>query len=223
MKCPLPESSPPDTGHDTTSGPDKRAARQQRILEAAITCFARDGFHGTSMQKICAEAQMSPGALYRYFPSKESLIAVIVQGERAERLRIFMEVIQQPNIITGLVETLACMLRESSLPTACLGPEIMAEAIRNTTLRETIEAEEESTRELLGETLATAVTRGEIDPELDITEVIMLLQIMADGAVLHHQLHPEWNLPERMPGLARLVNRMFAPPMRGTPAAAEDA
>lgn len=223
MTVRLPASPLPDTGQDTPPGPDKRAARQQRILEAAIICFARDGFHGTSMQKICAEAEMSPGALYRYFPSKESIIAAIVQGERTERLKIFMEVIQHPNIIMGLVETLARMLREPSLPTACLGPEIMAEAIRNTALRDTIEAEEESTRELLGETLSMAVNRGEIDPDLDISDVIMLLQIMADGTVLHHQLHPEWKLPERMPVLGRLINRMFAPPSQNNPAPAEKA
>ncbi len=223
MKFGLPASPSSGSGQDAPAGQDKRTARQQRILEAAIICFARDGFHGTSMQKICAEAQMSPGALYRYFPSKESIIAAIVQGERAERLKIFMEVIHQPNIIIGLVETLARMLRDADVPTACLGPEIMAEAIRNTALRETLEVEEESTRDLLGETLSTAVTRGEIDPALDLQDVIMLLQIMADGAVLHHQLHPEWNLPERMPGLARLVNRMFAPSAQSASPTAEEA
>lgn len=51
--------------------------RREEILAAAKRCFSRSGFHGTSMQEICAEARMSPGSLYRYFPSKEAIIAGI--------------------------------------------------------------------------------------------------------------------------------------------------
>jgi TetR/AcrR family transcriptional regulator, repressor for uid operon len=58
--------------------------RRDEILAAAQRCFVRSGFHGASMQDICAEADMSPGNLYRYFPSKEALIAGIAERDRAE-------------------------------------------------------------------------------------------------------------------------------------------
>ena len=58
--------------------------RRAEILAAAQRCFVRSGFHGASMQEICAEAGMSPGNLYRYFPSKEALIAGIAERDRAE-------------------------------------------------------------------------------------------------------------------------------------------
>jgi TetR/AcrR family transcriptional regulator, repressor for uid operon len=45
--------------------------RRTRILDAAETCFVRSGFHRTTMQDVAAEAGMSAGNLYRYFPSKE--------------------------------------------------------------------------------------------------------------------------------------------------------
>lgn len=51
--------------------------RRQQILDAAVTCFARQGFHATSMQDIFAEAGLSAGAVYRYFPSKTELIRAI--------------------------------------------------------------------------------------------------------------------------------------------------
>jgi TetR/AcrR family transcriptional repressor of uid operon len=59
-----------------------REVQEARILEAATNCFVRAGFRGASMNDICSEAGMSPGALYRYFPSKESLIEAIVAGHR---------------------------------------------------------------------------------------------------------------------------------------------
>ena len=51
------------------------AARRQQILEAARACVARQGFHQTNIQDICKEAALSPGAVYRYFPSKDHIIA----------------------------------------------------------------------------------------------------------------------------------------------------
>ncbi|MGH3734907.1 MAG: TetR/AcrR family transcriptional regulator [Micromonosporaceae bacterium] len=50
------------------------AARRRQIADAAARCFARDGFHATSMQRVIAEAGLSAGAVYRYFPSKAALI-----------------------------------------------------------------------------------------------------------------------------------------------------
>jgi AcrR family transcriptional regulator len=54
-----------------------RAERRAHILAAARRCFVRDGFHGTSMQDLVAEAGVSSGALYRYFPSKDAVIETI--------------------------------------------------------------------------------------------------------------------------------------------------
>ena len=42
-------------------------ARRQQILDAASACFSRQGFHQTTMQGICREVDLSPGAVYRYF------------------------------------------------------------------------------------------------------------------------------------------------------------
>jgi len=65
------------------------AARRQQIIDAARACFTRNGFHATTMQDVIREASLSVGAVYRYFKSKEDLIAAIVDevvGEIAERL-----------------------------------------------------------------------------------------------------------------------------------------
>lgn len=49
-------------------------ARRAQIVEAAVRCFARQGFHATSMQDVFAESGLSAGAVYRYFPSKSALV-----------------------------------------------------------------------------------------------------------------------------------------------------
>jgi TetR/AcrR family transcriptional regulator, transcriptional repressor of aconitase len=60
--------------------------RRQQILEAATECFARQGFHGTSMQDIFDASGLSAGAVYRYFPSKDSLIMAIAESALNEVL-----------------------------------------------------------------------------------------------------------------------------------------
>src|SRR5918997_1478939 len=70
--------------------PEYLETRRQQILDAAAACFSRRGFHQTTMQDICAEADLSPGAVYRYFRSKEEIIqAMCLRGheEDAETIR----------------------------------------------------------------------------------------------------------------------------------------
>lgn len=53
-------------------------ARRRQILDGATRCFARNGFHATSMQDVLREVDLSAGAVYRYFSGKEELIGAIV-------------------------------------------------------------------------------------------------------------------------------------------------
>lgn len=50
------------------------AERKAQILAAARAVFVRRGFERATMQEIADEVGLSAGAIYRYFPSKESLI-----------------------------------------------------------------------------------------------------------------------------------------------------
>src|SRR3990172_4897582 len=77
-------------------------ARKQQILEAAIRCFGRQGFHKTTMQDICTEATLSPGALYHYFPSKEEIIEAMV----AERRRQGFVRIEEARRLSSTVDAL---------------------------------------------------------------------------------------------------------------------
>src|SRR6476469_7908383 len=79
------------------------ADRRSAILSAAQTCLARSGLHQTSMQEICSQAGMSPGNLYRYFRSKEDIIAGIAERDRAETAQQFAAV-GEGNFFDSLAE-----------------------------------------------------------------------------------------------------------------------
>jgi AcrR family transcriptional regulator len=57
----------------------ERQARRRRIQEAARTVFAEKGYAGASIELIARAAQLSVGAIYLYFRSKEDLYVSLVE------------------------------------------------------------------------------------------------------------------------------------------------
>jgi AcrR family transcriptional regulator len=49
-----------------------------RILQAAAECFALHGYDATGVAEICRRAEVSKGALYHHFPSKQALFLELV-------------------------------------------------------------------------------------------------------------------------------------------------
>src|SRR6185503_14772422 len=105
--------------------------RRAEILAAAQRCFVRAGFHGASMQDICAQAGMSPGNLYRYFPSKEALIAGIAERDRAEVAQEFASADLSRGFFAVLEGMAAHHFAEKPDEQVKICTEIMAEARRH--------------------------------------------------------------------------------------------
>jgi AcrR family transcriptional regulator len=60
---------------------DRREARRQRLLGAALKLFAEMGFHDTSVDEVVAEARTSKSAFYEHFESKEDCFRVLLDQE----------------------------------------------------------------------------------------------------------------------------------------------
>jgi TetR/AcrR family transcriptional repressor of uid operon len=155
--------------------------RRTEILDAAERCFARSGFHGASMQEICTEAGMSPGNLYRYFPSKEELIAGISERNRADAAASFAQVGAAPNFFDGLAELGRHHLVDRSETEIGLCAEIMAESRRNPAIAQMYQDIERDIKERIAAMLRLAVERGEIRADLDIDAAASVLMVLGDG------------------------------------------
>lgn len=60
-----------------------KQAMRERIEQAALRCFAQDGYDGTSMAQISAAAGTAPANVYRYFSSKQALFDALVPADLA--------------------------------------------------------------------------------------------------------------------------------------------
>ena len=56
-----------------------REAKVEAILDGAVQCFVKKGFHGSSMTEIARASQVSQASLYQYFTSKNELILEIAK------------------------------------------------------------------------------------------------------------------------------------------------
>lgn len=56
-----------------------RDESRERLMEAALALFARDGYARTSVRTIAREAGVSQGLMYNYFASKEELLREIYE------------------------------------------------------------------------------------------------------------------------------------------------
>jgi AcrR family transcriptional regulator len=63
---------------------ERREARREQILDAARTCVLEHGLEAVSMEMIIARSGLSTGAVYRYFKSKDELIAAAITEAAAQ-------------------------------------------------------------------------------------------------------------------------------------------
>ena len=113
--------------------------RPAQILDAAVVCFAKRGFHQASMHDISAEAGISVGLIYRYFQNKEAVIAAMADRHKQEIQEILERARQAPNLRESLetLFTAHCGETEPQV-TAAFVVDLFAEASRNTHVAELV-------------------------------------------------------------------------------------
>jgi AcrR family transcriptional regulator len=191
---------------------------RERIVQAAIACFARSGFHGASMQQICAEAHVSPGALYRHFPGKDTIIAAIAQAERTRHAAFFDSMAAADDPVEAFVAIgIGCLEAILSSDTNTLSVEITAEAIRNPEIRENFLCNAQEARDTMVAAMHRGRERGLVDPALDIEAACDLMMAMGDGLMAHQALNPHLSPIRFRPVLETMVRRLFRPPSTGRP------
>lgn len=57
----------------------KMPAGKKKVLTTALRLFANNGFHATTTAKIAKQAGVSEGTIYKYFSSKDDLLAKLLQ------------------------------------------------------------------------------------------------------------------------------------------------
>jgi AcrR family transcriptional regulator len=166
---------------------------------------------------------MSPGNLYRYFPSKEALIAGIAERDRAEVGQQFA----RADLSRGLFAMLEGMAHhyfaERPREQVLLCTEVMAEARRNPQIARISAGFDADVRKWLGELLRAATARGDIPGDIDLDAVITMLMVIADGVWWRRALDPDFDPEAVLPIFMDVTRHMLRGQTRsGRPASVSD-
>jgi AcrR family transcriptional regulator len=189
--------------------PEYLELRRQQILDASAACFVRRGFHATTMQDICKEADLSPGAVYRYFPSKESIIHAMCDHNTNVKIEAIEEAMEQGNtfeVFADLIRTFFVEIGESKATENCaMNVELIAEAPRSEPIREWLTQSLAATHNLFSSLIKAAQKRGEIDPTLDPLAVSQVMVALYHGFVTQRLVDPNIDAE----GYASVVRSLF--------------
>jgi AcrR family transcriptional regulator len=192
-----------------TANPKQQSDRRNEILDAARRCFVRSGFDGASMQEICAEAGMSPGNLYRYFASKEELIAGIAERDRAEVAAEFASVDLSQGLFAVLEGLAHHHFSERPDEQVLLCTEVMGQARRHPEIARISQNFDRDVRQWLRTLFQEGARRGDIPADVDIEPVITMLMIIADGVWWRRALARDFDPQQVLPLFMELTRHML--------------
>ncbi len=191
--------------------PDTQRARRDHILDAASACFARQGFHRTTVQDICREAEMSPGALYVYFDSKEALIAGLVERDRAEFAQRFADMAAAPNFFAALEDLSQHYFFDDPVEKRLVAIDMGLESTRNARVADTYRSVDCFCRESFESLFQRLKNEGRIAPEADIPTIARVFQVMGDGLFWRRAIDPEFDASKVLPVMIGLVAKLLNP------------
>jgi AcrR family transcriptional regulator len=163
-------------------------ARRQQILDAAIECFSRQGFHPTSMQDIIKESGLSSGAIYTYFKSKEELIEAIAERRHARELALIQSAGLESELNTTLerlIESFFHLLVDTKeKKERRLAIQLWGEALRNPRILRSVRKGIDEPRRILSRLLQQAGDQGHLSLGRDQEALARVLIALFQGLVL---------------------------------------
>ena len=161
-------------------------AMREQILEGGRRAFIAGGFRGASVPSIAAEAGVSVGLIYRYFPSKEELFLELCLSGEPDELRELAERIAP---IEDPVERLTAAI-DSYFDALfhAIGAPLVLQALAAAPSDERIRAAHarrgDDLRGFAALFTRDAIRRGEMPAATDVDEIATVTTMLLDGALV---------------------------------------
>lgn len=147
------------------------------------------------MQDICRAAELSPGAVYLYFRSKEEIIEAMVEERRRHNAALIGDAFAKEEtleVFDELAQAFFSMIDAPGADTGCrLDIELWGEALRNASINESIRKNFTAVRTPLASIIERAQQRGEIEKSLDPVAVARIMMAFYQGLLLQKAVDPD--------------------------------
>ena len=190
----------------------RASAQRERVLDAALTCFAREGFHAATMQDIVAESGLSPGAIYGYFKGKTDVVMAIASERHAMERRRMEHALAASDLDTSLVrltEGFVLGLRDpQEKKWRRLAVQLWAESLSSPRLKREAVAGVTQAIEVLSPMIGNAQREGRWPAHLDPDSAARVLIAVLQGI----SLQLAWDDTIDIPRFASTLRIMIDPP-----------
>ena len=162
--------------------------RREQILAAAMACFARQGYHATSMDDVVRESGLSVGAIYTYFSSKEDLFLALAEARSEQTLAYMSDVFRRPAPMADksreAIDYFFRHLTDEFIPLARIGVEFLSESAKSERIKERQQRRCEMVRQFYCWLLREAQQRGEVRADVDVEPAAELMMALNEGILI---------------------------------------
>ena len=187
----------------------QKESRRQQILDAALRCFSRDGFHGTTTADIVRESGVSQGTLYLYFATKEDIVVALADDRHQGEAFLSALAQSEPDPVQGLM--LMIELYGKSLPDQQrldqrrVGIQGWAEALRNPRIHASATQGLSAVREAIVRLIEKGRQTGQIRSDAHPDALARILIAVFQGLVLQ----TTWGEPVDLAAIGQVMRAML--------------
>ncbi|GAA1663800.1 TetR/AcrR family transcriptional regulator [Kribbella yunnanensis] len=173
---------------------EHRIARRAQIVAAARSCVLEQGFHKTTMADVIAASELSAGAVYGYFKSKEEIVAAIAEEalssveELFDTVLVTDEPVRPAMVLERVLRHVVSIAERPGGDITRIGVQAWAEALRNPVVMEIAGGKYRMVRDRFTDVARRAQADGTIDADADPEHVAQALFGFVPGFILQRLL-----------------------------------
>jgi len=181
-------------------GPARMEARRRQILDAAVACFARKGFHKATMRDVVAESGLSPGSIYCHFSSKREIVNAVVAARHHRDRTLVFDAAGKSSLEACLVQLTDDFLGTLSSPGdrswRRLAVQLWAEGLNDAGLLKVVRGGAEQVQTILAERIRQAQASGEGATRVNPAALARILMALFQGLALQTAWDADLELSE---------------------------
>ncbi|HWM23846.1 MAG TPA: TetR/AcrR family transcriptional regulator [Chthoniobacterales bacterium] len=199
---------------------DPALERREQILRAAMICFAKRGFHQTSMHDISAEAGISVGLIYRYFENKDAVISAMAEEHKRE----IHEVLERARLAPSLLEAFEIIFTWDCCDNAphvvsAFVVDLFAEAGRNPGVADLVRDVARTAMDGVTDLIARSPEANHLPYDLQPREIAEMIFAVNDGMLMRDVLTPNRTSAERRERQTQFARNLWRLLFSGKPEA----
>src|SRR5215467_8598373 len=165
---------------------------RRQMLAAAIDCFARHGYQGTSIDRIAREAGVTKGALYYHFRDKEDLLFAVTERVGEFERKVLRDVVPSRDALSSLRRVIdACFFHATVSNHRRFIITLMIEALdTNPQLSAKFQRILRRMRYFLADVVRRGQETGTVRPDVDPEQTAAVIAGAIMGAEIQHYQDP---------------------------------